>query len=218
MHHRARDITGVRLHSLTAMRYTGSNGKKSLWLIRCDCGKEVILPASEFLKGRSKSCGCQKNALISEKAKTHGMSQHPAYWVWRSMCDRCRLETHQAWKNYGGRGIRVCPEWTESFEAFWTDMGESYISGLSIERIDVNGGYCRENCRWATSKEQARNKRNNILVKTPRGLMTLSEASEISGIGVSTLHYRVKNKCPENLLFVPPDVRNRFMTSETRAS
>ena len=213
MHHRARDITDIRLHFLTAVCYVGSNGKKSLWKIRCDCGEEVIMPATEFLKGKQKSCDCMRSKLIADTQQTHGMSQHPAYAVWRSMLDRCRLPTHQAWENYGGRGIRVCAKWQDDFMNFWVDMGPAYRRGLSLDRIDVNGDYCPENCRWVDDKIQARNKRNNVTISSPWGVMTVAEASERSGIGVTTLLYRMQNGCPADLLFSRPDVTNRFTTS-----
>lgn len=212
MHHRAKDITGKRSHFLTAEAYAGSDGKKSLWRVRCDCGKTLIMPATEFLKGKWKSCGCKRRELISASRRTHGMSKHPAYAVWRSMIDRCHLPTHHAWKNYGGRGIQVCKAW-QTFEGFWADMGPSYRPGLTLDRIDVNGNYTPDNCRWVTPKKQNRNRRNNRYIQTPWGRMTVSEASERSGIGVTTLLYRLNAGVPANLLFQPPDVTNRFTTS-----
>src|SRR5690606_24180088 len=211
MHHREKDITGKRSHFLTADAYSGSVGEKSLWRVRCDCGKTLIMPATEFLKGKWKSCGCKRRELISASRRTHGMSKHPAYAVWRSMIDRCRLPTHQAWKNYGGRGIQVCKAW-QTFEGFWADMGPSYRPGLSLDRIDVDGNYAPDNCRWVTTKEQNRNRRTNRYIQTPWGRMTVSEASERSGIGVTTLLYRLDAGVPANLLFQPPDVTNRFTT------
>jgi hypothetical protein len=215
VHHRAVDLTGQRLNYLTAVSYAGSDGKKSIWNIRCDCGKVFQMPASEFKKGEQKSCGCKRGELISKALSTHGMSKHPAFSVWRSMIDRCGLKSHQSWHNYGGRGILVCASWVKSFENFWRDMGPTYQPGLTLERIDADAGYSLENCRWATYLEQARNRRTNRWVNTPWGRITVSEASEISGIRQNTLLYRVHHGCPENLLFTKPDVTNRFTTSKT---
>lgn len=202
----------MKLNYLTAVAYAGSDGKKSLWVVRCDCGKEFIMPATEFLKGRQKSCGCMRRKLIGDAQATHRLSTHPMYHVWRSMKERCLLPTAQAWKNYGGRGIKVCNRWLGSFENFWEDMSPSYRPGLSLDRIDVDGDYCPENCRWVTDKAQARNKRNTRLVDTPQGIMPLFEAVEKSGIGATTLCYRAKRGVPADMLFTKPDVTNRFTT------
>jgi hypothetical protein len=210
-HHKAVDITGVKLNSLTAVSYAGAEKGKSIWNLRCDCGNEILLASSEFKKGKQKSCGCQRAKAVGEANTKHGYARSPMYAVWRSMIDRCKLPTHQAWHNYGGRGISVCEKWRSGFMAFWEDMGSTYVKGLTLERIDVNGNYTPENCAWTTCKKQARNKRNNVLIETPWGLITVAEAAERSGIGVTTLHYRLQN-CPRDFLFTKPDVRNRFTT------
>jgi hypothetical protein len=145
-----------------------------MWLVRCDCGQTKLMRRSDFIKGRVKSCGCQRYALIGQANSTHGMTKHPAYWVWRSMNDRCRLPTHQAWARYGGRGITVCPEWQTSFETFWRDMGPTYQPGLSIDRIDNDSGYSPENCAWKTSKEQNNNRR------PPRKRSTTSSTQDLA--------------------------------------
>lgn len=212
-HPRMRDISGERVHALTAISWAGTDGKNSWWNTRCDCGTGFLMQASEFRKGKQKSCGCQRGTLISQSRLAHGMTDHPTYWVWRSMVDRCGLPSHQAWGNYGARGIVVCARWAASFEAFWEDMGPTYEPGLTLDRIDNDEPYAESNCRWTTSKVQGRNKRPNRLIETPWGVMTVSEASERSGIGKTTLTYRLNAGVTGLDLFVPPDTRNRFTTS-----
>lgn len=215
---KAKDLTGKEFNGNTVLRQVGSDGRRSLWAVRCaHCGREFTLSSSEIQKGRQRSCGCARSKLISEKRSRHGMSNTPIWNIWHSMKERCETPTAQAWKNYGGRGIRVCRNWSESFEQFLADMGSTYRKGLTLDRIDVNGDYCPENCRWVTMKEQARNKRNNVRIDTPKGRMTVAEASEIFGIGKTTIHYRLAHGVPENMLLTAPNTRNRFMTSETQA-
>lgn len=196
MHHRAKDISGLRVGYLTALVYAGSNGRRSLWSVRCDCGAEITMAASDLQEQRRRgiqaSCGCKRLESIGAANRTHGMSTTPQFAVWRSMLDRCRLPTHQAWRNYGGRGISVCERWQESFEKFWEDMGPTYRSGLSIERMNNAGNYEPTNCRWATWAEQSLNKRTNVRIQTPNGEMTVTEAAARYGLKLNTLLYRIK--------------------------
>jgi hypothetical protein len=200
MHHRARDLTGFVVGYLTLTTYAGSDGTKSLWHAKCVCGKTITIPGTEAVKQQKRgiraSCGCMRRATISEKLTTHGMSRHPAFAVWRSMIDRCTLPTHQAWRNYGGRGIGVCEEWRASFAAFWSDMGPTYLHGLTLERKDNSAGYSAANCTWATTKRQANNTRRSRVIETPAGKMTAMQASEAYGVGYSTLLYRLDHDWP----------------------
>jgi len=183
VHHRAKDYTGQTFGYLTGVRYQGTNGRRSLWVFQCICGTEVTRVASGAEKwarrGGSSSCGC----MAAAANKTHGMTNHPAYWVWRSMRDRCRLPSHQAWRNYGARGIRVCPEWDASFAAFWRDMGPAYQSGLTLDRKDNDGDYTPKNCRWTSHTVQAGNRRGALSVD-------LTKAHNLTGVPKSTLLYR----------------------------
>lgn len=212
MHHRARDLTGQKCGYLTAIAYAGSNGRASLWTVRCVCGKEFTMDASEFRKQQKRgvlaSCGCRKRESISLRLRRHGRSNTPLFNVWHSMKERCECPTAQAWANYGGRGIRVCESWSKSFEAFAEDMGGSYRAGLTLDRIDVNGPYSKENCRWATYREQANNTRRTIRIKG----RPLSDWSRETGIGMTTLYYRLAHGCPEEHLFDKPDVTRRYST------
>ena len=216
MHHRAKDIRGLKVGYLTAESYAGSDGRKSLWWVRCVCGRRKQMAATEVQKMLKRSvqasCGCRRGEKTAARNRTHGMSQHPAFAVWRSMLARCQNPKHRAWKNYGGRGVTVCERW-QDFAAFWADMQSGYVQGLSLDRIDNNAGYCRENCRWATYTQQARNRRANRRIQTPWGEMTVSEAAKRAGLKVNTLLYRLVRGCPQEKLFTPADVRNRFTTS-----
>jgi hypothetical protein len=206
------DITGRRSGYLTAIRCL-SRGRGRVWLIRCDCGNETKMLVKQFTRGDIKSCGCMTSKMkalalkgISRPSlRTHGLSHHPAYAVWRSMKARCWQPTHQAWHNYGGRGIAVCDRW-ESFANFWEDMGPTYRPGLTIERIDNMAGYFPENCTWETRKVQGRNQRTNRVIATPWGKMTVSEASERSGINTTTLLYRLDRTSDSSLIFSTPDL------------
>ena len=126
------------------------------------------------------------------------------------MLDRCRLPTHQAWHNYGARGISVCERWRQGFQNFWDDTGPGYRQGLTLERIDVNGNYTPENCTWATMKAQARNRRDNRIIGTIFGDITVAEAAERSGINYTTILYRLDQGWPDSMLLIPPDFTNRL--------
>ena len=151
--------------------------------------------------------------LISKAKSTHGMTHHPAFGVWRSMKQRFMDPNHPAYYNYGGRGITVCQEWAESFERFWEDMGPTYQKGLELDRINNEEGYYPGNCRWVSRKINSRNKRDSRLVDSPFGRITVAELSEKTGIGVTTLLYRLDHSWPIELLCIPPDVKNKSTTS-----
>jgi hypothetical protein len=205
LHHRARDFTGQTFGALRAIQPSHADGKKTHWLFVCTCGKQVVKVGADVTKevkrGGTPNCGCLTSLLISRGNTRHGMSKHPAFAVWRSMLDRCRLPSHQAWKNYGGRGITVCVRWRESFENFWADMGSTYRQGLTLDRRDNEKGYTPENCSWRTYFAQANNRRGNVLLSTPWGTLTVQQASERAGIKRTTLAYRVSKGWAQEELF-----------------
>ena len=160
--------------------------QRTHWNCACDCGKETTVHASNLAAGKVRSCGCLKAELDGTRNRTHGLSQTRTYKIWKGMIKRCHNPAASGYHKYGARGIAVCDRWRTSFEAFLSDMGECKPE-LSIDRVDNNGNYTPENCRWATTKDQAYNRRNTVLFDG----RTLLEWSEISGISYGTLKRRL---------------------------
>lgn len=214
-HHNFRDLTGQTFGALTALHPSHTNGKKWYWVYRCQCGQIVTRVGADVSKEVARpgtpNCGCLTAALLRAKNATHGMSKHPAYAVYRSMLDRCALPTHQAWANYGGRGITVRDRWRESFENFWADMGPTYQSGFDLERERNMEGYSPTNCKWATRRANTMNKRNTVRV------IDVMEMARASGISKSTLYYRIQRGWSVEDLMRPPSFSSRCTTSSTPA-
>lgn len=149
-------------------------------LCRCSCGNERIVYVSGLISGHSKSCGCLRDRLAKTRATTHGQSRSRIYRLWDSMLRRCNNPQTHNYSNYGARGITVCERW-EDFEIFYQDMGEP-PKGCSIERIDNSKGYSKDNCKWATVTEQARNRRTNVTLTLQGRTMCLAQWAEEKGM------------------------------------
>jgi len=190
------DLSGIRFGRLVAIERAENIGKKIAWLCRCDCGKENIVATTHLRSGKIQSCGCLAKEMhftnnLKHGAKIGGKSKR-LYNIWIHMKDRCDNENISDWYLYGGRGIKVCVEWHDYrvFEKWALDNG--YNDSLSIDRIDYNGNYCPDNCRWANDYQQARNRRNNKYITINGETKSLAEWVEVYGANYNTVRSRIR--------------------------
>ncbi|MBO7671969.1 hypothetical protein J6S88_01020, partial [bacterium] len=164
--------------------------KRTIWKCECECGNIVFVESYSLKNGNTKSCGCLK---YDSRNYTHKHSSERIYKIWLSMKARCFYKTNHAYKWYGAIGIRVCDEWKNDFMSFYNwSMENGYSEHLSIDRIDVNGNYEPNNCRWTTMEVQQNNRRNTTYIEYNGMKKTISEWSKITGIKRSTLYNRIK--------------------------
>lgn len=190
------DLTGQVFGKLTVIGIDEekSNKKRTYWKCQCECGNKISSRTDYLRGGKSKSCGCYRDSVLKTSYTKHGMHGTRFYRIWKGMLSRCYCETDTAYNRYGARGIKVCKEWKDDFQNFYNDMYSSYqghcnLNGekdTTIERIDFNENYSRENCTWKTNAEQSLNKRNNIKVEGK----TLKEISEEYNIPLNKLRNR----------------------------
>lgn len=194
---RSLDLAGKAFGKLIVLcRMSNDKHGKSRWMCQCECGYSKTINGSSLVTGNTTSCGCFNKEVVSGLMSTHGESASKEYVAWVGMKERCNNPKNPSYGRYGGRGITVCDEWKVSFEKFKSDMGPR-PEGTSIDRIDNNLGYFKENCRWATKKQQSRNQSSNHKVETGGTVFnTIAEAAEFLGIPKSTGRYRVGMKRP----------------------
>lgn len=184
------DIKGKRFGRLVAIKFHHVEKQKAFWECLCDCGNKKNIRASDLIKGSITSCGCFRNEILLKRVRKHGKSDTSIYNVWFGMKQRCENQNHTSYKNYGGRGIKVCDRW-QNFENFYADMGESYKQGLTIERVENNRNYSPDNCEWVTWKKQNNNRRSNRIINLNGVTGTLMSFCEKYDIKYEIAKYRL---------------------------
>lgn len=192
-----KDYTGIKSGRLTVIGFDHKTPTNHVYVkCKCECGNEVVVRASCILRKTTQSCGCLKKDKNREKSTKHGMFSTRIYQIWMGMKRRCYDKKIEAYKWYGGKGIKYDEDW-ECFENFYKwALENGYDDSLTIDRIDPNGNYCPENCRWISNKEQARNKTSNSVVEYNGEKHCLSEWAEIYGINYETLLTRIRRGFP----------------------
>lgn len=206
------DITGNKYGMLSVLRrvQNAPNGV-ARWECKCDCGNVVIVRGGNLKNGAVKSCGCLRHD-IGARTKTHGMSKTRLYQTWANMKERCCCKNNPAYGTYGGRGIMICDDWNNSFEAFakWA-LSNGYQDDLTIERIDYNKGYTPENCKWISKSDQANNRRSNVKITFNNETHNLSEWCKMYGKNYYLVYNRIhKNKWDfERAILEPVHIEKR---------
>lgn len=201
------DLTGRRFGRLTVLRLGEKRKKRHHWVCQCVCGVLCSVGGELLRDGRTRSCGClNKEVLCARKgplnpAFTHGVSGHPLWSVWNGMHQRCSDKNHIAFKNYGGRGITVCREWSAPKPFIRWAERTGWAPGLTLDRINNNRGYYPRNCRWASREEQAQNTRACYFVVYGGKRMSINKAARLAGIPPTTAHSRKRIGWPEEEWF-----------------
>ena len=209
------DLTGQKFGRLMVVSEALKIGNRTRWYCLCVCGNTTVVDGSNLRQGYTQSCGCFHLEITSARNGTHHQTQTRLFHIWMSMKARCQNPKNPSWKYYGGRGIKICSEWLSSFECFanWAKT-HGYSDSLSIDRINVNGDYRPENCRWATNKLQARNKTDNVFYKG----RCLADWCEELGISRRTVDRRIhRSHWPiEKALFTPVINQKRRTLEKTQ--
>ena len=212
---------GARFGRLVVAALSDTGHRRGQVSCVCDCGSSIVAQGGSLTTGHTRSCGCLQRELAAARLTTHGMTRTPTWNSWASMLERCYRVRSTAYPVYGARGVTVCSRWNPdqggSFENFFADMGER-PNGMTLDK-DIKGGigcklYSPENCSWATAKEQARHRRGLTAVDLNGRLVTVAEAAEVTGLGLSMLHQRHRSgKTGTDLFSHPGATQERLVTA-----
>lgn len=194
-----KDLTGQRFGRLTVISRAENTAQgQARWLCECDCGKRKKVNGQHLRNGSVVSCGCSRAEKASKRAvernTTHGLRHTRLYRIYRCMLFRCYNSSHKYYSRYGGRGISICDEWKNDFSLFaeWA-LKNGYNDTLSIDRIDVNGNYEPNNCRWVTNKVQSENRTDNIIYEVNGKSAALSYWCDFYSKKYATVYSRLKS-------------------------
>ena len=206
------DLTGQKFNRLTVIKRVDKpihlKKNETYWLCLCECGNNTILTSTSLKAGKTKSCGCYHK----EKQTIHGKNKHHLYRIWCAMIQRCYNANNKQYHFYGGRGITVCDDWKNNFQAFydWSYLNgytdEKTLTGrhkLTIDRVDNDGNYEPSNCRWVTQKEQSNNTRKNHLIVINGETKTMQQWADLYNINKHTFYARYKKGLREESLILP---------------
>ena len=196
------DLISRQFGRLTVMDFEGIHTtpcgtRRKMWRCRCECGNESVVAENNLKNGTTKSCGCWKYEKLKERNTIHGGSNDRLYRIWKNMKRRCDSPNDKRYKTYGGKGVKVCEEWSNNYQSFkewayangYDDSAE--FQKCTLDRVDNDGDYEPNNCRWATMKEQANNKRTNRIVVYNGCKYTLTQLAEKIGMNKTTLKERL---------------------------
>jgi len=214
------DLTGQKFGRLTVIsRGENDSHGTARWLCLCECGNIKLIRGDKLRHNEIMSCGCYQAELRKSteraenisKAKTrHGMSNTKLYYVYNNMIRRCYSPNNERYNNYGDRGIIVCNEWRNNIDSFfeWA-IATGYTDGLTLDRINVNGNYCPENCRWASQKVQANNRTSNAYITHNGETHTIAEWSDITGLSPKLLYQRKRLGWDDSRILTEPVRHNK---------
>lgn len=183
------DLTNKRFGKLLVVENTNKKrNKKTIWLCKCDCGNYKEVQVDNLTSGHTKSCGC-----LNGKGYKHNLKNTRLYYIWSCMKQRCYNENHKQYKDYGQRGIKICNEWHEFINFYNWAINNDYQDNLTIDRINNNGNYEPDNCRWVNMKIQSNNRRSNHIIEYKNETHTLKEWCDILKLNYKTIQTRINS-------------------------